>query len=866
METTRLWRVLGSVWYMSPEQASMDSQQVDTRTDVYSLGVVLYQLLVDTIPLDKNSLANKSIRDILLAIQSDVPLAPSNQLESGSRLKSLLAARQTEYSAFASSLKDDLDWIVLRALKKNPEERYATVSELAADVQRFLNNEVVVARPVSRWHALKKMCRRNRLTFFLAATLGLAMIIGGGVATWGVLRIIKAESESTARFAQTKKANEILTNIFSDLEIGTFESSGEPYKIQVAKRMIAAAKLLEGESVGDPLEVAAMQVKLANSLLSLGFPEDAVTISQDAYAVSNRIAGIDHELTRQSGLTLAFALYNSGENRSAQETLNPILAYCQNRTDTKDPEWLRTNRLQARLWYAIGENDKSLDLYQQIVEIKEQLFGTNAIETVLARRDLSDVLISNKDSTRAIPMIEEVVKQCRKQLPGGHPRLINAISSLGWAYGMSSNRQAGEAFSQEAYELAVETYGEHHQEAYSALQMIGLTAYSLNEFERSEQCLSKAITGLTETSGIDHPRTQMAILLLGRMYQESGDLKRALPMMELTVQSTRKKYPSSPKLVRFRLNELASIYSLCGYSAKAESLSQECIELCDGELTRESLVFVRDLGRIYLNDKQHEKAIECFQKSFEGLAAISNQFDFDAVLAKVFWANALGDQGNHDNAIEVLRPYFEALANEMGRENRATVLVSAQLALNLQSDGKPEEAISLLEAVLETGIQLKRMDWLRQGLRKSYLAVFDMEKLYHSINREREVLRRDMGQGLLGSRLLKLGRETFDLGLVEKAEEILLESATVLEDASENSWEHRMVELQLARIQLAQGDVDIAVSNLDSAFSGLAELIEDALPVEVQDLAETVGQIAKSFSDLSLEEESKKWNARLNSL
>jgi tetratricopeptide (TPR) repeat protein/septum formation topological specificity factor MinE len=863
-EVTGHGRVLGSVWYMSPEQASLDSQQVDTRTDIYSLGVMLYQLLVDTTPLDKSVFANKPIREILEAIRSKNFEAPSERIQSASRLKIVLAARRTKRSVLDSQLREDLDWIVQRALKKNPDERYATVSELAADVQRFLNHEVVEARPVSQWYTLKKMARRHRVAVFSSAVLGMALMIGAGLATWGAMRIIKAESRSAAKSAQTKKANDILTDIFADLEIGTLEVSREPYKIRVAKRMIAAADLLDGESVDEPMDIAAMKLKLASSLLSLGFPREAADISNKAFVESSRIAGIQHQLTRDLGLVLAYSHLRSGDAGLAQKTLTPILLFCRDNLDEKNADWLRSNRLQARVWYANGENEKAVEVYERIVNIKEKLFGANDLETVISRRELADVLVSAKDHVRAIPMIKEVVKQCRDQLPVGHPQTIEAIASLGWAYGMSNNREAGIVHSDEAYEMALNIYGEHHAETYTAMQMRGLTAFSLNNLDQSEKYLSKAVKGLTETSGIDHPRTQMAIQILGRMYQQAGDLKRALPMMELTATLSRKKFADSPKILRYRLNELASVYRQCGYSEKARELHQECIELCDDQSSRESLLFVRDLGRAYLDNKMHDESIVCFQESLDGLVAISGQFDFDVVLTKVFLAIALGDQGNPEQAIELLRPYHEQLKNEFGAENRAAVLVSSQLALNLLEAGQPEETIERLEAAIESGVRLKRMDWSYQGLRKAYLEVFDMEKLYDLINWERESIRRELApeSKFMGLRLLALGREALDLGLKEKAEEILRESNSILANTNENSWEHRMSEFQLGRVQLAQGEIDVAIARLESTFEDFAKQVDDALPIEKQDLAKTIGQIEDLLEELSLEEELSKWRLR----
>ena len=183
---TELQAFIGTPAYMSPEQAEMSSLDIDTRTDVYSLGVLLYELLTGKTPLDAQELVSSGLDGMRRIIREREPVAPS------ARLRSMPAAEQTatgrrqrsEPAKLASVLRGDLDWIVLKALEKDRSRRYETASGLALDVQRYLDNQPVIARPPSALYLFRKLVRRNKLVFGAAAAFAAAMVIGLALFTW----------------------------------------------------------------------------------------------------------------------------------------------------------------------------------------------------------------------------------------------------------------------------------------------------------------------------------------------------------------------------------------------------------------------------------------------------------------------------------------------------------------------------------------------------------------------------------------------------------------------------------------------------------------------------------------------------------
>jgi eukaryotic-like serine/threonine-protein kinase len=192
---TRFTQMIGTPLYMSPEQAEINALDVDIRSDVYSLGVLLYELLTGTTPFDKKRFATAAYDEIRRIIKEEEPPKPSTRLSTlGATLPAVSARRKTEPAKLAALVKGDLDWMVMKALEKDRGRRYETASAFAADVRRFLAEEPIEARPPSTWYRFRKLARRNKVALTTAALVGTALLVGTGVSTWQALRATRAET------------------------------------------------------------------------------------------------------------------------------------------------------------------------------------------------------------------------------------------------------------------------------------------------------------------------------------------------------------------------------------------------------------------------------------------------------------------------------------------------------------------------------------------------------------------------------------------------------------------------------------------------------------------------------------------------
>jgi serine/threonine protein kinase/formylglycine-generating enzyme required for sulfatase activity len=209
--------MVGTPLYMSPEQAEFNNLDVDTRSDIYSLGVILYELLTGTTPLDRQRFQEAAWHEIVQLIKDEEPKKPSTRLSGSGALPSVAAQRSLEPAQLTRLVRGDLDWIVMKSLEKERSRRYETANGLARDLQRYLDDEVVEARPPSASYRLRKFVRRNRSLVGAAALVTLVLVFGIAGTTWGMIRAAaRAEGERLAKLDAEEQKTKALAAVSAE--------------------------------------------------------------------------------------------------------------------------------------------------------------------------------------------------------------------------------------------------------------------------------------------------------------------------------------------------------------------------------------------------------------------------------------------------------------------------------------------------------------------------------------------------------------------------------------------------------------------------------------------------------------------------
>ena len=204
---TRFEQMIGTPLYMSPEQAELTSLDIDTRSDIYSLGVLLYELLTGRTPIDTSTIARAGMDEIRRIIREVDPPRPSARVKTleGNELTTAAKRRHTDATHLPRALRGDIDWIVMKCLEKDRQRRYETANGLAADLQRHLRNEVVIARPPTTAYLLGKLIKRNKLAFMAAAAVAISLFIGMGATARQLIKTREAEQRAVSTLDELRK-------------------------------------------------------------------------------------------------------------------------------------------------------------------------------------------------------------------------------------------------------------------------------------------------------------------------------------------------------------------------------------------------------------------------------------------------------------------------------------------------------------------------------------------------------------------------------------------------------------------------------------------------------------------------------------
>jgi serine/threonine protein kinase/Tfp pilus assembly protein PilF len=656
---TRVGAFVGTPGYMSPEQADPNSFDVDTRTDVYSLGVILYELLTGSLPFDPSIWKALRFEEMLRHLREDEPLRPSTKVSSSrDASSSLAAARGTQRNQLASLLRGDLDWITLKALDKDRNRRYGSPSDLAADLSRYLHNQPVIARPASPGYLVRKYIRRNRIAVGVTAgiTAGLVLLLAG----FAVLQTIQLRRTTRER----DRANRIaafMANMFSVSDPGQARGNS----VTAREILDQAAKDIDTGLSKDPQLQANMMDIMGTVYDNLGLYSRAESLAQRSLEIFRKTNGPNDAVTLAAENNLANILYDEGKFPESEKLYRHAYEALRRQFGVEDLRTIQGMDNLANAIFQEGHYAESEKLYGEALDIARRVLGPEHRQTVAQMGNLANNLTSEGRYADAEVLARQVLDIRRRTLGPDHPETLRAASSLGEALLQAGNSSEAEALFRQNLELQRKVLGPEHQETLGTINDLAVTLEKQGRLAEAETLLRENLALFRKVLG---------------------------PENFYTLNS---------------MSDLASVLASQGKNSEAEKLEVDTLDLerralgPDHPLTLRTLgnlgSTLHALGRDVNAEKETRQAIEAKRR-------VLGPDHPDTLLSQSSLAEILKSERRYAEAEQVAKEALESRRHVLGPDHPDTAASLYQLASLAALQGRAQEAIDLLQQAVNHGL------------------------------------------------------------------------------------------------------------------------------------------------------------------
>ncbi len=649
--------IVGTAGYMSPEQAGATAASVDTRSDVYSLGVVLYELLAGALPFDPDRLARAPLSEALRIVREEEPPPPAARVEhSAESLAEVAARRSAEPRRLLRDLAGDLRWITARALEKDPERRYPSAAELAADVRRHLSDEPVLAAAPDTAYRLRKLARRHR-GFVVAAALVLGAIVAGGIAaTVGMSRALHAEQAARREAESSRRVADFLVDLFEASSPN--RQRGEA--ITARWLLDEGTRRIESGLEDDPLVRARLLDAMAASYQGLGEFERGVDVARLALQAAERAEPRPGREVARRLYGLAHALGTVARDDSVPALVDRAMALAE-ASPGGDPGLLADCLSRKSLWWsARGEAARAESLIACALAVapdparRARLHGTAGYHAY-ARFDLEG---AEEHYRRSLELSAEGGDLMGME--GAHARLASVHLGLGrpdsaLVHAAEGLRIARDIYAPDSPKLADALVGR-------IIVLVGM--------ERAEEAVVLAEEALTiERAGGTPGGLVFALNTLVNLYLGTGRVEPAVPLAEEACRVSRSTWGAEHLRSAEATAFLARAYAAAGRGEAADSTFRAAVAVFERtpdsilalETVRDYAGFCRDGGRFERAESLYARLEIAIDPGNDALAGFAADCRRERGVLHVAWAAAAARSGDEGRALARL-----ARAAELG--------------------------------------------------------------------------------------------------------------------------------------------------------------------------------------------------------
>jgi serine/threonine protein kinase/tetratricopeptide (TPR) repeat protein len=743
---TNFAQMVGTPLYMSPEQAEMSGLDIDTRSDVYSLGVLLYELLTGTTPLEKKRLAQAAYDEIRRLIREEEPPKPSTRLSSSDSLASIAARRQTEPAKLSRLVRGDLDWITMKALEKDRTRRYETASGLARDIQRYLSDEPVEACPPSATYRLRKFARKNRAALATAAALAFLLLAGITVSTWQAVRATeeRTKAETAKKEAEAKEAEaNAVVQFFEDKVFAAGRPKGEAgglgHDVPLRDAIKASLTALGTSFRDQPLVEARLRYTLGTTFSYLGDPPSAAEQLEQARALFARHRGPDHPNTLMSMNNLANTFNAMNRHAEALKLQEEALAAQKRVLGPDHPDTLRSMHNSAVSYAGLKRYADAIERLEETVAARKRVLGPDDRETLSSMNNLAGSYNALNRHAEALKLQEETLAAQKRVLPPDHPDTLRTMHNLANSYS-GLNRLA------ESLNMLEQTVAGRkrvlppdHLDTFKSMHNLAFRYFVLERHPEALKLLEETVAGRKRVLPPDHPDTLASMQNLVASYTAVGRLAEALKLNEETLAAQKRILPPDHRDTLRSMMMLANIYMAMERHAEALKLNEQTLAVQKRVLPPddpETLKTMNNLAAGYAALNHHAEALKLNEETLAIRKRVLSVDHPDTLASRMNVASNYEALNRHAEALKLNEENLVAQKRVLGPDHPDTLTSMENLSGNYAALNRYAEALQLRE---ETVAASKRV--LGPDHPNTLSSMNNLANIYAFVRRHAEALK-----------------------------------------------------------------------------------------------------------------------------
>ncbi|MBA2708494.1 MAG: serine/threonine protein kinase [Gemmatimonadaceae bacterium] len=559
---------LGTAAYMSPEQAESSGLDVDTRTDIYSLGVILYELLVGRLPVDPSSQSIHAFLARLASGETNAPRPSTRFTGLGEHQAPIAHARRTNPEHLRRDLKGDVDWIVMKALDVDRSCRYETAVSMATDIERFLENRPVLARPHTALYRLRKFASRNRAGV-AAASVAVVAVITGIVFAWtGMVRANRAEQIAASEAAAARQVSDFLVGLFKVSDPS--EAAGN--QLTARALLDSGARRSLAELRQQPALLGRMMHTIGSAYLGLGLYDDARRQLDQALSWRERSLGANDLAVAETELALGDALRSRGDMEAADRHYERALAIRQGALPADDPAVAKVFSSVASLRWKQGRTNDAETLYKRALAINERKLARDDPALAKNYAGLGVVYWAQQRFPEAEAMMRRSLAVEERRLGPDHPDLAALYNNLGGLYWSLERYADALALYSRTRAIYERTLDPMHPNMASVLNNIGEVHWKLGQHAEAEPLLRNALKIKEARLAPGDPAIAVTLNALAGTLRDAGRASESETAYKRALLIRQKALGSASPIVAETVVDYAKLLRGAGRGGEADAL------------------------------------------------------------------------------------------------------------------------------------------------------------------------------------------------------------------------------------------------------------------------------------------------------